>query len=63
MTDPLPMSNWLQATRTLMCPKCGSTDLVGPGIAPTLEKQQDGSYVCLTCAHAFRAPPEHEADP
>lgn len=48
------MSAWQDAVDTLpTCPKCGEQDLPLPA-APTLERQQNGSLTCNTCATNFR---------
>lgn len=40
-----------------VCPKCGDMDK--PRAKPTLERQQNGSLLCLTCFTNFYPPKEN----
>lgn len=53
----MALSNYGEALRQLLeldlsCPKCGERNI--PHAQPTLEREQDGSYTCRTCARNFR---------
>jgi transposase-like protein len=39
----------------LICPHCKSQDI--RGAKPTLEREQDGSYVCATCSYSWMPKP------